>query len=425
MLDGSLRPRQGGCDEGAGNPEMLNDDGLRIALPEGLHPFVRLVLGDPAVQARLGAEIEANAFVAAAAAVAAEHRTVFDPAVLAAVLRPDPIGLGRFAAAPLECEGWPPAGWLPAQAVPGAGPPALDWLWFGERTLSASFYHDDVMRAAALPLNWLLRVRTGLPALLAGEVQADSLPPSGLIFHMSRCGSTLLAQMLAALPENVVLSEPEPLNEMLLWAWHEGLSPVESVPALRAVVAALGRRRGSGAQRLFIKTDAWHSLLLPHLHAAFPDLPWVYLFREPLEVLASHRRMPGIQIVAGTMPEELFGISGGMAMPPLDYTVMVLDAIGQAAIAHRGVGRGLFFDYPALIEAVPTRIAAHFGLALTGEQREAMIVRARRDAKAPDLDFTADGERKRAESTAPILEASAVLEETHRRLLELAAQSQV
>src|SRR5271166_938284 len=56
----------------------------------------------------------------------------------------------------------------------------------------------------------------------AREIPLSSIPldsgatPAGFIFHMSRCGSTLVSQMLAQLDEVVMLSEPQVLNDVLL-----------------------------------------------------------------------------------------------------------------------------------------------------------------------------------------------------------------
>ncbi len=402
------------ADKGGAEPVVL--------LPQELHPFVKLVLGDPALQQRLGAEFDVDAFVAAAAAVAADHAIPLDLEVLSSVLRPDPLGLGRFSAAPITLERWPPEGWLPTYSVPSAGPPLFDWLWFGARQLTSSFFEDEARIASALPLNWLLRIRTGLDALIAGAASEPVAPLQGLIFHMSRCGSTLIAQMLGAVPGTIVASEPTPLDAILLWAWRDQLSPAEANPAIRAMVAALGRRRGTAAQRLFIKTDAWHTILLPLLRAAFPEVPWLYLFRDPLEVVVSHQTMPGIQTVAGIMPEALFGIEDGIGMPPLDYTSRVFDAIGRAAIAHRSLGGGLFVEYPDLVRAAPTLIAAHFGLDLNRDDLAAMAATARRDSKAPDFAFEPDSAVKRARASAPAIAAARVLDQTYRQLAGLARQ---
>jgi hypothetical protein len=388
-----------------------------IRLPAALHRFVALVLGNPAVQARLGAVLEADTFVAEAVAVASEHAIPLDSDVLAANLRPDPLGMGRFGPAPIELNGWPPQGWLPARTVETGGAPAFDWLWFGTRRLTSSFYADEVSLANALPLNWLLRIRTGLDAVMAGAEHEAALPLGGLIYHMSRCGSTLLAQMLGAVPQHAVLSEPGPLDDLLLWAWREQLSPEATAPAVRAIVAALGRQRGIDQERLFIKTDAWHTLLMPQLHTAFPDVPWVYLFRDPLEVLVSHQKMPGIQIVAGIMPEALFGISGGLDLPPLEYAARALRTIGEAAIEHGGLRDGLFVSYPDLVEAAPTRVVNHFGLALNAPEQAAMRAAATIDSKSRAVPFAADSQTKRA-AASPALQqiVTELLAATNRRL---------
>ena len=391
-----------------------------ILLPAALHRFVELVLGDPALQARLGAVLEADAFVAEASAVAAEHGVPLDAEVLAGSLRPDPLGMGRFGPAPIELGAWPPQGWLPTRSVPTGGAPAFDWLWFGDRPLSRSFYEDEVRQASALPLNWLLRIRTGMDALLAGAGREPELSLTGLIYHMSRCGSTLLGRMLGAVPENEVTSEPEPLDAVLLWTWREQVPIAEAVPGVRAMVAALSRQRGTGAERLFIKTDAWHTLSLPLLRAAFPDTPWVYLFRDPTEVLVSHQRMAGMQTVAGVMPEALFGIARGNELPPLEYAARALDAIGRGVLGHWDLGGGRAVDYPDVAAAATGRIAAHFGLDLSAAQCDAMRAAAGFDAKNPDRRFVDDRAAKLAEADPTVAKAARFLAETHTRLLDRA-----
>ena len=43
--------------------------------------------------------------------------------------------------------------------------------------------------------------------LLDQAAAEPGIDPTGFIFHLARCGSTLVSQMLAALPEHIVLSE--------------------------------------------------------------------------------------------------------------------------------------------------------------------------------------------------------------------------
>ena len=45
---------------------------------------------------------------------------------------------------------------------------------------------------------------------------------------------------------------------------------------------------------------------------AFPDVPWVFLFREPVQVLASHLRQRGAHMVPGAIDPALFGLDPGI-----------------------------------------------------------------------------------------------------------------
>ena len=50
---------------------------------------------------------------------------------------------------------------------------------------------------------------------LGGQGGRPALEPSGFVFHLSRCGSTLIANALQTAPGALVLSEPEILAEVL------------------------------------------------------------------------------------------------------------------------------------------------------------------------------------------------------------------
>lgn len=385
---------------------MTNEAGLRIALPEELHAFVQLVLGDPALQARLAAEIEARAFSEAAIAVAAERGVELDRELLDSVLRPDPLGLSRFAAAPIECEAWPPCGWLPTRSVQTIDGPAFDWLWFGARRLDQPFFEDEVRSAAALPINWLLRIRTGLAELIAGAGGQESLSLQGMVFHMSRCGSTLAAQMLGAVPGHAVSSEPEPLDVVLRWSAESGASLDQAKAAIRAMVAALGRVRAPGGRHHFIKMEVWHTLFLPLLRQALPDTNWIYLHRDPAEVLVSLREMPSHHIIPSVIPAAYFGLA---ELPEIDhqaYAPFALAHLASAVPDHWHLGGGLVLDYPEISAAMPTKVAEHFGLALDATERAAMAEAGTRDAKSPGKAFTEDTARKRAAAGPEIVAAA-------------------
>lgn len=378
-----------------------------LQLPAALHPLVLFLLDRPDLLNQLSLHLEANRFLEAVVSLAEQHGIAVDEAALHAVLRPDPLGLGRFGPAPITLDQWPGAGWLPTRSIQTGGAPAFDWLWFGDRPLTAPFYEDDVRRAGALPLNWLLRTRTGFDALVAGADGADALPLNGLILHMSRCGSTLLTHMLGAVPGQAVSSEPEPLDAVLRWIAASGMTPQAAARPLQAMVAALGRRPGSQFQRHLIKLEVWHTLFLPELQAAFPQVPWLYLHRDPVEVLVSQVAQASIHVVPGALDEARLGIAGYDAGSQAEYSARVLGRCVQGAVDHWPTSGGLLLDYANLLVGGAVQAAAHFGVTLTPADAAAMAASTGRDAKSPNQPFSDDRAQKRAAATPELRAAAA------------------
>src|SRR5947208_3470516 len=69
-----------------------------------------------------------------------------------------------------------------------------------------------------------------------------ALEPDGFVFHQSRCGSTLAARMLGALPRSTSVSEAPPIDSILQLGLAVGWSEARRSAALRVIVGAYGRR---------------------------------------------------------------------------------------------------------------------------------------------------------------------------------------
>lgn len=387
---------------------MISEPGspVRLNLPDALVPVARLILPRPDLQAQLGELRDPDRFAAAIRELAAENGIAIEESDLRAALRPDPLGLGRFAAAPVEADCWPGPGWLPARSVRTGAEPAFDWLWFGPGKLTAPFFEDEVRRAESLPLNWLLRTRLPMAALVAGAAGVDAPPTRGLIFHMSRCGSTLLAQMLGAIAQTAVTSEPEPFDAVLRWIAASRPPADAASAAIRAMAAALGRRTGVSVNAHVIKLEVWHTFFLPELRAALPEAAWTYLHRDPVEVLVSQLAQPSMHVIPGALDEERTGIRGFDAVSHLDYTARVLGRCVAAAVEHWSLGGGMQLDY----RQIPTRgalaAAQHFALSPQPPDRAAMTAVTSRDAKAPETAFSSDIASKQA-AASPEIQAAA------------------
>lgn len=276
----------------------------------------------------------------------------------------------------------------------------VDWAYFGTAPLTEPFFEGQIRLALRSPFARLFRYRTTVDDFLA-HAETESLEPSGLIFHMSRCGSTLAAQMLAAVADNIVISEAAPLDAALQLC-HTGLAADKQTALLRAMAAAFGRKRTGRERRFFIKLDSWHALALPLLRRAFPETPWVFLFRDPVEVMVSQMRQPGMQLAPEFVPPGLYGLEYSDIVNRPEYCARVLARTCRAAVDHFGEGRGLAIDYRELPDAVFTKMLPHFGFAPDTEERAAMQAAAQRDAKAPRMEFTGDSADKQREASEEI-----------------------
>ncbi|WP_431469629.1 sulfotransferase [Sphingosinithalassobacter sp. LHW66-3] len=368
------------------------------------------VMADPAAQAFLDEATYPDDFAARAQQLARSAGLPLDHEALRA---------SRRANAVAPDDAWAPEGWLPTAIVEDAQGAWIDWARFGARPLTESFYQDSVAHAAARPFNRLFRHGTRLDAFIDRAPLDASAPLKGMIFHMSRCGSTLVAQMLAALPAAISLSEPGPLDSAIRYVLrHPELPHARRIALLRAMMAALARSR-SGESRCFLKLDSWHILALPLLRDAFPDVPWIYLFRDPVEVLVSQMRQRGYQTVPALVPPGLYDADTERTTQPEILCARIFAHYHAAAVEGLATS-GIAIDYATLPAAFFDRIAPHFGLRLTAAEQRRIAQASAHDAKAPDNLFTADGARKRSEAGAAVTEAATrQLGDLHDQLLRI------
>ncbi|MGL4312377.1 MAG: hypothetical protein ACRCSO_00160, partial [Sphingomonas sp.] len=175
--------------------------------------------------------------------------------------------------------------------------------------------------------------------------------------------------MIGACASVAAFSEPDPVDKVV----------DRGDPAmLAAMVTALARSRPDRPQ-LVIKLDSWHLGALPLFAQAFPETPWVVLYREPAAILASHERRPGSHMVKAA---SATGKSRLQA-----YAHLLGDLIDQAITGLANSRRGVAVDYATLPAAVADRLLPLFGIVASRADREAMAMVAGRDAKAPETRF--------------------------------------
>ncbi|MNF39357.1 hypothetical protein D3C84_203250 [compost metagenome] len=296
-------------------------------------------------------------------------------------------------------------GWLPIRVWRRDGEWRVDWCWFSEQPLTRPFFRDDVDLALRLPFNQAFRRETPLAALLDWQAASPGLAPDALIFHASRCGSTLLAQLLASSERNIVLSEPPPLDSLLRAHFIDPDAAAQQPGWVRALLSAYGQRRRGSEERLVIKLDAWNVFEAPLLSGLYPATPRIFLYRDPLEIVVSQLRQPGLHSVPGLLgPSALdFSEDEARAMSPLDFASRSIGRILEQGLELCRRHGGLPVNYNELPDALWERLAPLFDV------RETEVPRLRQlaafDAKQPAMWFSADSQRKREAADDRVREA--------------------
>jgi len=179
-------------------------------------------------------------------------------------------------------------GWLPVDAAVVDGRPGLWWMEMSDVSLAEPFFQQTVDRAKTQ--NRPERF-TEFDVLLQLEKQLDSVPPTGFIFHSSRCGSTLISNACRAVSNSIVLSEANAIDKLIARFITDADTPIkESLYSvfLRGVVHALGQRRTTGAQHLFIKFACCSFAQFERIKRIWPNVPWLFLYRDPVETIVSN-----------------------------------------------------------------------------------------------------------------------------------------
>lgn len=356
-----------------------------------LDQFRLAVIADEALQDALRRCAGDEELVAAALAAAEARALPLTSEDLALVLGPQTPHPQSGFAHMLALDKAPPPLWLPVALVLRDDALALEWLPVPAGGLHHSFFEHSLAAIAPLPFTRLMRSVTPLAAL---DAFASSPGPDGFVHHMSRCGSTLVAQMLAAVPEYVSIAEAPVIDTMIQLACQGAVSDTQ----LRNLVAAVTRARDPRITHRFVKLDCWHSLALPLLRRACPATPWAYLYRDAREVLVSQQRNPGMHVRKGAVPFAVFGLPDAERVADEDFAAWVLAHCTAAALRNSDDPACLLVPYPSLPDALTADILPHFGVQPNEAQRRSMEQASARNSKQPDQPFVPDSEDKRSEA---------------------------
>ncbi len=276
----------------------------------------------------------------------------------------------------------------------------VDWCNVADSRLEEPFFDQSIHRL--LQRNPRGARSTGVEAL---DELISTNTPAGFVFHMSRCGSTLVTQMLASVAHFAVFSEPAILETLLRGTYQRGGAPDEQkVELLRKIIQAFVASRAD-ARGAFIKFTARAILDYPLIRLAYPDLPCVFVYREPVEVLVAlagnqgDRLPPGLS-AAGLLNESQQTLE---AMRPAEFWARVVANECAAAVEMCNCSQSLLINYRQLPEAVWATIADFFGATLSDADIGRMQLVPGRSAKDPGRHFADDSAAKRIAASEEIV----------------------
>ncbi len=231
--------------------------------------------------------------------------------------------------------------------------------------------------------------------------------PAGLILHAARVGSTLQIVCLRCAKQLAAYSEPTVVNDLLysllIPAQTRAWRP-EMVAALRFVVDLIGQHADGP---FVLKLRSWNSLFAPLINEAFPETPWVFTVRNPVEVGVSVERRPPTWMRAFTEPNNPFlpfaAAHGDPTSRETYFSAMFAsfcDAIGDI---DKRLGRVV--RYEDLPNAVWGLVCPHFGIPIGIDEVDQIKSVARYDAKRGGV-FVPDAQRKQAAASVALRDAA-------------------
>ncbi|MBL7732743.1 MAG: hypothetical protein JNM88_16315 [Chitinophagaceae bacterium] len=269
------------------------------------------------------------------------------------------------------------------------------WLDVNGTRFREPFFDETILRCRALPQNQHRHKCVSQVSELPGwAADISAIAPAAIIFHVSRCGSTMLTQLLSLNEQNIVLPEVPFFDELLrLQYQQEVVSTSTADEYLQAAVKFYGQPKNGQEQHLFIKTDCWHILFWERWRKLYPGVPFILLYRSPDEVVRSQQKRQGIQAVPGMLELAMFGIAAEQIRYHDfgHYFSMVLEKLYTKFLqVAQEDEQAILINYKdGMIPAVK-RIAAAGNMELANELLEKKTERTRYHAKYPEQSFGGD-----------------------------------
>ena len=285
--------------------------------------------------------------------------------------------------------------WFPIKLLTQEEPHLCQWMFMGDKKFTEPFFDETILWCKSFRESKdFFKSTSSLEMLQLWSGDIISIQPTAFIFHVSRCGSTLLSQLLSLEAKHIVLSEVPFLDELLRLPFNEqhNLSVEQSDYYFKEAIRFYGQMRNAEESHLFIKLDSWHLLFYDRIRKLYPNVPFVILYRSPADIIRSQQRARGMQSVPGLIEREIFGFADSDFTPDLDlHMSRVLEKyFTQILRIIKADTNLLLADYDEGICEIARQLLSLVGIQPGEQYSEKMKERMEFDGKRPSFFFNSE-----------------------------------
>lgn len=199
--------------------------------------------------------------------------------------------------------------WIPYKLINHDGQLLCKWINTFNTPFTGPFFDDTILGLKNINRKHSkVSSVSSLAMLESWASDTETVTPAAIIFHISRCGSTLISQLLCLSDRHIVLPEVPFFDDLLRLPYQQDSFTSDTASALlTAALKYYGQQRTGHEQHLYIKADSWHIFFYQQLRQLYPAVPFVLMYRNPAEVFHSHKKQPGMHAVPGLIEPAIFG----------------------------------------------------------------------------------------------------------------------
>lgn len=277
-------------------------------------------------------------------------------------------------------------GWIPYKITVDNGQAECHWINTHNQPYLEPFFMETISKIRGIsrvPVRY--RTVSDLNMLEEWARDLDCIEPTAFIFHISRCGSTLISQLLGLDNQHISLSEVPVFDDILRLPFKiPEINEAYTDRLLKAAIKFYGQKRTGHEHHLFIKTDSWHIHYYKQLRRLYPATPVILLYRTPNEVFESHTKIRGTQAIPGLIEPGVFGFGDDRALDLDRHLANVLASYlkGYLEISSND-DLSLLINYNEGIMPIMDKIVAFVKISLPDTIKQKMKERTNYHSKYP------------------------------------------